>query len=128
MTPTRFTRNALAGVCALALSGAAWAQEQAPVHAAEVAGANAATLEQRVARGEALYGTHCVACHQANGTGLAGAFPPLANSDYFADDPGKMATCRHTQLKPHRNRRTTAATNVMTRNMHEINNGKHIIN
>ncbi len=90
MTPTRFTRNALAGVCALALSGAAWAQEQAPVHAAEVAGANAATLEQRVARGEALYGTHCVACHQANGTGLAGAFPPLANSDYFADDPGKL--------------------------------------
>ncbi len=30
-----------------------------------------------VALGEAAY-SHCVACHQANGQGIAGAFPPLA--------------------------------------------------
>ncbi len=28
--------------------------------------------------GQALYGQHCATCHQANGQGLPGAFPPLA--------------------------------------------------
>ena len=37
------------------------------------------------AKGEKLYGTHCVACHQATGKGIPGAFPPLAGSDYLAD-------------------------------------------
>lgn len=36
-------------------------------------------------KGEKLYGTHCVACHQATGAGIPGAFPPLAGSDYLAD-------------------------------------------
>ena len=33
-----------------------------------------------VARGEKVYGANCVACHQANGQGVPGAFPGLANS------------------------------------------------
>ncbi|MEQ8427275.1 MAG: cytochrome D1 domain-containing protein [Gammaproteobacteria bacterium] len=33
--------------------------------------------------GKALYEANCAACHQANGKGLPGAFPPLANSDYL---------------------------------------------
>ncbi len=36
--------------------------------------------------GEEVYGRTCVACHQANGEGIAGAFPPLANSDYLMED------------------------------------------
>lgn len=28
--------------------------------------------------GQALYGQYCASCHQANGQGLPGAFPPLA--------------------------------------------------
>ena len=40
--------------------------------------------------GEALYLQHCGACHQANGQGLAGAFPPLAGSDYIAQDPQRL--------------------------------------
>ena len=32
------------------------------------------------ARGEKVYGANCVACHQANGQGVPGAFPALANS------------------------------------------------
>ncbi|WP_243028752.1 c-type cytochrome [Thermus albus] len=28
--------------------------------------------------GQALYGQYCASCHQANGQGIAGAFPPLA--------------------------------------------------
>ena len=35
----------------------------------------------------AAYNTHCAACHQASGTGVPGAFPPLAGSDYLVADP-----------------------------------------
>jgi cytochrome c oxidase subunit 2 len=38
------------------------------------------TLEQLVERGQGVYTTYCVACHQANGQGLPPAFPPLAGS------------------------------------------------
>ncbi len=41
--------------------------------------------------GEALYTQSCAACHQANGSGLKGAFPPLAGSPIVNDDdPTKM--------------------------------------
>lgn len=36
--------------------------------------------------GETVYMSSCVACHQKNGAGVPGAFPPLANSDYLMDD------------------------------------------
>src|SRR5690606_37471497 len=35
------------------------------------------TKEELVARGEQVYAANCVACHQANGQGVAGAFPAL---------------------------------------------------
>lgn len=34
--------------------------------------------------GASLYATHCMACHQANGVGLPGVFPPLAGSEWVA--------------------------------------------
>ncbi len=37
-------------------------------------------------QGKVLFETHCVACHQVNGQGLPGAFPPLAGSDYLLAD------------------------------------------
>lgn len=39
------------------------------------------------AAGEKLYKTYCIACHQANGQGLPGAFPPLTKSEYVTGDP-----------------------------------------
>jgi cytochrome c oxidase subunit 2 len=36
------------------------------------------TLDELVERGEEVYGTYCVACHQANGQGIPPAFPALA--------------------------------------------------
>ena len=38
-------------------------------------------------KGETLYQANCGGCHQANGQGLTGAFPPLAASDYIAKNP-----------------------------------------
>lgn len=37
--------------------------------------------EQLMAQGETVYGTFCMACHQANGQGLPPAFPALAGSE-----------------------------------------------
>ena len=42
-------------------------------------------------RGATLYATHCAACHQATGTGLPGAFPPLVkNAAVLNDDPTRQ--------------------------------------
>jgi len=51
---------------------------------AELAGT--ATKEQRVRAGGVLYNGTCSVCHQQNGEGLAGVFPPLAKSDYLMAD------------------------------------------
>jgi mono/diheme cytochrome c family protein len=38
--------------------------------------------------GKAIFETNCASCHQANGKGTPGAFPPLAgNKDVTAKDP-----------------------------------------
>ncbi|MEO9966689.1 MAG: cytochrome c [Reichenbachiella sp.] len=49
----------------------------------------AQTLKESMARGQEIYGNECMVCHMENGQGLSGAFPPLASSDYFADDVSK---------------------------------------
>ena len=36
--------------------------------------------------GEAAYAKNCQSCHQANGQGLTGAFPPLAENPHLAED------------------------------------------
>ncbi|AFI83323.2 c-type cytochrome [Methylophaga nitratireducenticrescens] len=36
--------------------------------------------------GKKLYESNCLACHQANGQGMKGVFPPLAGSDYLMAD------------------------------------------
>lgn len=42
-------------------------------------------------RGEQLYTANCAACHQATGTGLPGAFPPLVkNASVLNADPTKQ--------------------------------------
>jgi mono/diheme cytochrome c family protein len=37
--------------------------------------------------GEQVYGNVCVVCHQPNGSGMEGAFPPLAGSAVVLGDP-----------------------------------------
>ena len=77
--------HALAALAAAALfSPLALAQQ---VHAAEVA--SAGPTEAQMAAGTKAYEGICMACHQADGKGLAGAFPPLAGSDYLLADPDR---------------------------------------
>jgi nitrite reductase (NO-forming) len=45
------------------------------------------SLEQQVKAGEALFVGTCSVCHQPNGQGLEGVFPPLAGSDLLAATP-----------------------------------------
>jgi len=42
--------------------------------------------EAQIAAGEALFGGTCSTCHQADGAGIKGVFPPLAGSDYLNGD------------------------------------------
>ena len=44
------------------------------------------TKEQQIADGKGIYTKVCVACHQAQGQGMEGAFPPLAKSDFLNAD------------------------------------------
>ncbi|HLT80265.1 MAG TPA: copper-containing nitrite reductase [Cyclobacteriaceae bacterium] len=44
------------------------------------------TKEERIELGKNLYARSCIACHQADGSGLGEAFPPLAESDYLNAD------------------------------------------
>jgi mono/diheme cytochrome c family protein len=68
------------GACSQEPAETATASDTA-VHDAEVAVATAGEL---MAKGQGVYNANCAACHQPNGQGLAGAFPPLAGSDYLA--------------------------------------------
>jgi len=47
------------------------------------------TTAELVERGEAVYATNCVACHQTNGQGIPGIFPALAGSDIVLNDKAK---------------------------------------
>nr|BFD60169.1 copper-containing nitrite reductase [Bdellovibrio sp. CKG001] len=49
----------------------------------------ARTLEERIAGGKRIYESSCFACHQSNGQGLPGAFPPLAKSDFLNNNKEK---------------------------------------
>lgn len=46
----------------------------------------AKSFEEQMKYGKQIYGQTCIACHQAEGQGIASAFPPLAKSDYLNAD------------------------------------------
>jgi len=53
---------------------------------AEPAAPRDMTKDERIKAGEVIFNQTCFACHQANGQGLPGIFPPLAGSDYLMAD------------------------------------------
>jgi mono/diheme cytochrome c family protein len=44
----------------------------------------------RASPGEELYNLACLPCHQPEGRGLAGVYPPLAGSDWVKGDPERL--------------------------------------
>ena len=45
-------------------------------------------LERKVDSGKKVFAVRCASCHQANGLGIAGQYPPLAGSKWVTSDPG----------------------------------------
>jgi nitrite reductase (NO-forming) len=59
--------------------------------AAKAAKVGALTVDEQINAGQALFTGTCSTCHQGNGEGMPGVFPPLAKSDYIAADPKRVA-------------------------------------
>ena len=55
--------------------------------AAKAAATGELTVEDQMKAGQALFAGTCSTCHQGNGAGLPGVFPPLAKSDWLAANP-----------------------------------------
>jgi nitrite reductase (NO-forming)/hydroxylamine reductase len=79
--PIRFA----AAIALLAIGAAANAADPVAVHRAEAAASGKPAAAEMQA-GEKAFQAACMACHQADGKGLPGAFPPLAGSDYLKAD------------------------------------------
>ncbi|HEX6926973.1 MAG TPA: cytochrome c [Longimicrobiaceae bacterium] len=50
----------------------------------------ATTRAEAQADGAKVFATVCASCHQANGQGVPGAFPPLAESEWVTGDPARL--------------------------------------
>jgi len=87
-TPRLRQTGAVVVAAALLATSTLPAADEPLEHKAEVAQGNARQLDME--KGRELYQQHCAACHQPEGQGLTGAFPPLANSDFIARDPGAV--------------------------------------
>lgn len=61
------------------------ASEEAQEASNETAAAEG-SLSEKLERGKTVYTQNCLACHQATGTGIPNAFPPLAGSDFLNAD------------------------------------------
>jgi mono/diheme cytochrome c family protein len=90
----------LAGVAALflwAVGYIVWTQRDDPPAlgdsrtVATLAGATGNAQRGAKMDGAALYAAQCAACHQANGAGLPGVFPPLARSEWVTGSPNRLA-------------------------------------
>ena len=71
-------------ITACAKSNTSTTADQSPSAAAPVATAAAASA------GQTAYTANCASCHQANGKGLTGSFPPLAGNPTISGDPKKV--------------------------------------
>jgi len=68
------------------------AAEEPLEHKAEIAQSNLQSSARKpdLEKGRDLYQKNCAACHQPEGQGLPGAFPPLAKSDFIAANPNAV--------------------------------------
>ena len=64
----------------------------AVTRATKAAASGNLTQQEQIDAGKVLFTGTCSVCHQANGEGLPGVFPPLAKSDYFAKNVNRAIT------------------------------------
>jgi nitrite reductase (NO-forming) len=77
-------------VDAMYLGGRAQPNLAAVTTAAAAQSQGTLTQEDQVKAGQALFAGTCSTCHQPNGEGLAGVFPPLAKSSVLAAQPKRI--------------------------------------
>ena len=63
--------------------------EQGAQHGETAPPVASASRSDRMESGRRLFGTVCLPCHQANGQGVPGRFPPLAASDFLNTDKNR---------------------------------------
>ena len=66
----------------------------------EVRAPSLITLKDRIEAGKNVYEHNCAACHQMNGNGVKGSFPPLAGSDYLKDKRASIRAVVHGLREP----------------------------
>lgn len=76
-----FGLTLLGGSLALALSGCPAQSAQPPAPSTPSA---EATTKSTSSAGAALYAQHCAVCHQKDGRGMTGAYPPLDGSEWIS--------------------------------------------
>ncbi|MEH6347157.1 MAG: copper-containing nitrite reductase [Bermanella sp.] len=76
-------------------SDALYQPEGMMVAKAAVVEAVATNPAERVHLGEKIYQNNCTGCHQSDGQGLEGAFPPLAKSDYLQNKLNSIAAVKN---------------------------------
>ncbi len=98
-------------------------------------------INEIVARGKQVYSRTCIACHQANGKGLPGIFPPLAGSDFLNTNKeraigivlhGKRGTVKvngktFNNVMPAQNLSDQEISAVLTYVFHSFGNSKKIV-
>jgi nitrite reductase (NO-forming) len=80
---------AMLAACSNSASSAANADDDAAASASTAPAATSAVAQNGASAndGAGVYSTNCSSCHQTNGAGLPGAFPPLANNAVVTGDP-----------------------------------------
>ena len=48
-------------------------------------------LERKVESGQKIFAVRCASCHQSNGLGITGQYPPLAGSKWATSDPALIS-------------------------------------
>jgi len=52
---------------------------------------DALRLERKIESGKKIFGVRCASCHQANGLGIEGQYPPLAGSRWVTTEPSLIS-------------------------------------
>ena len=79
-----FWQTLLGGTFALALSGCPAQSEAPPTPPTSSAEVPATESQPSSTSGSALYAQHCAVCHQKDGRGMTGAYPPLDGSEWIS--------------------------------------------